>query len=95
MLWVLFGAVVVAMLALDLGLVHRRARVIRFREALAWVAAWFTLALLFMWTVSVWRGPAKALEFVTGYLIEWSLSVDNIFVFVVIFSYFAVPSAPV
>lgn len=93
MLWIVFAAVVVAMLALDLGVFHRGARVIRFREALAWTAAWFTLAFLFMWGVYFWRGPGKALEFVTGYLIEWSLSVDNIFVFLLIFSYFAVPAA--
>ncbi|MBI4539612.1 MAG: TerC family protein [Gemmatimonadetes bacterium] len=93
MLWVIFATSVFVMLALDLGLLHREGHAVRFKEALAWTAAWFTLAFLFMWVVYFWRGPGKALEFLTGYLIEWSLSVDNIFVFLVIFSYFAVPAA--
>lgn len=80
------------MLALDLGVFHRRAHTIGFREALAWSVAWFTLALGFMWVVYFWRGDQAALAFLTGYLIEWSLSVDNIFVFLMIFSYFAVPA---
>ncbi len=80
------------MLALDLGVFHRRAHTIGFREALAWSVAWFTLAFGFMWVVYFWRGDQAALAFLTGYLIEWSLSVDNIFVFLLIFSYFRVPS---
>ncbi len=91
MLWVIFGIAVTAMLALDLGVFHRRARVVAFREALGWSAAWFTLAFLFMWVVYYWRGSDDALAFLAGYLIEWSLSADNIFVFLVIFSYFRVP----
>lgn len=92
MLWLIFAVAVVAMLAVDLGVFHRRAHTIQFREALAWCAAWFTLAFLFMWVVYFWRGPHDALAFLAGYLIEWSLSADNIFVFLVIFSYFRVPA---
>lgn len=92
MLWVVFGIAVTAMLALDLGVFHRRAHVVGFREALGWSAAWFTLAFLFMWVVYFWRGSEDALAFLAGYLVEWSLSADNIFVFLMIFSYFRVPA---
>ncbi len=91
MLWLVFAVAVVAMLALDLGVFHRRPQEIKFREALGWSAAWFTAALLFMWVVYFWRGPEHAVAFLTGYLVEWSLSADNVFVFLVIFSYFRVP----
>jgi tellurite resistance protein TerC len=93
MLWIVFGIAVTAMLALDLGVFHRRARVVPFKEALGWSAAWFSLAFLFMWIVYFWRGSHDALAFLAGYLIEWSLSADNIFVFLMIFSYFRVPAA--
>lgn len=92
MLWVVFGIAVTAMLALDLGVFHRRAHVVGFREALGWSAAWFTIAFLFMWVVYFWRGSEDALAFLAGYLVEWSLSADNIFVFLMIFSYFRVPA---
>ncbi len=92
MLWLVFGLVVVAMLAVDLGVLHRKAREVRLREALAWVGVWVGLALLFMVLVWVTRGQRVALEFLTCYLIEESLSVDNLFVFLVIFSYFNTPS---
>jgi tellurite resistance protein TerC len=92
MLWVVFGIAVTVMLALDLGVFHRRPHAIAFREALGWSAAWFTLALVFMWIVYYWRGADDALAFLAGYLIEWSLSADNIFVFLMIFSYFQVPA---
>jgi len=92
MLWLVFAVAVVALLALDLGVFHRRAHEIKFREALGWSAAWFTAALLFMWVVYFWRGPEDAVAFLTGYLVEWSLSADNVFVFLVIFSYFRVPA---
>jgi tellurite resistance protein TerC len=65
--------------------------VVRFKEALGWCAVWVTLALLFNLGVYFWRGQERALEFLTGYLIEYSLSVDNIFIFLLIFSYFRVP----
>src|SRR5678815_3447385 len=90
-LWVGFNAFVLGMLALDLGLFYRKAHVVSFREAIAWTVAWITLALLFNLGVWHYAGAQKALEFITGYLIEYSLSVDNIFVFALMFSYFAVP----
>ena len=90
-LWVGFNVFVVAMLALDLGVFHRKAHVVSFREAIAWTITWITLALLFNLGVWHYAGEQKALEFITGYLIEYSLSVDNLFVFALLFSYFAVP----
>lgn len=92
-LWIGFILFVLAMLALDLGVFHRLAHEVRLREALLWTAVWITLALVFNVGVYFWFGPERALEFMTGYLIEKALSVDNIFVFLVIFSYFAVPAA--
>ncbi|WP_426751937.1 TerC family protein [Myxococcus sp. Y35] len=91
-LWAGFVAFVIAMLALDLGVFHRKAHVVKFKEALGWSAVWVSLALLF--GVGVWWkfGPEPGLQFITGYLIEKSLSVDNIFVFVVIFSALRIPS---
>ncbi len=88
--WILFNLFVLAMLALDLGLVQRRPRVMRFREAAAWSLFWVLLAAAFAALVHWTRGPQKALEFVTGYLVEESLSVDNLFVFLVLFKYFRV-----
>jgi tellurite resistance protein TerC len=89
--WVAFNIFVLAMLALDLGFFHRKAHAIKIKEALVWSGVWITLALLFNLGIYFWRGPETALEFLTGYLIEKSLSVDNIFVFLLIFSYFGVP----
>ncbi len=91
MLWAVFGIVVVTVLALDLGVLHRTPHQVRLREALVWSAVWIALALGFMVLVYLERGHATALEFLTCYLIEESLSVDNLFVFLVIFSYFRVP----
>jgi tellurite resistance protein TerC len=90
-LWIAFNVFVLGMLALDLGVFHRKAHAVSVREALAWSCVWIFLALLFGLGVYFVRGGEKALEFLTGYVIEWSLSVDNLFVFLVIFSYFAVP----
>ena len=90
-LWVIFNIFVLGMLALDLLVLHRKAHAVSLREALAWSCVWVSLALLFALGVYFSRGGEKALEFLTGYVIEWSLSVDNLFVFLVIFSYFAVP----
>lgn len=90
MLWTLFVVAVVAMLALDLGVFKREAHAIRFREALAWSIAWFTLAMLFMCVVYYTRGAEAGIKFLSGYLVEWSLSVDNLFVFLLIFTYFHV-----
>lgn len=91
LLWTIFGVVIVAMLALDLGVLHRRPHAVQLREALTWSAVWIGLAMAFLVLVYFWRGPQVALEFLTCYLIEESLSVDNLFVFLVIFSYFNVP----
>lgn len=91
LLWVVFNLFVVAMLALDLGVFHRKAHVIRIREALLWSGVWITLSLLFNGGIYFRRGSEPALEFLTGYLLEYSLSVDNIFVFLMLFTYFRVP----
>lgn len=90
-LWGGFTVLVLTLLALDLGVFHRRVHVIGTREALLWSIFWICLALIFNVAVYHWFGKAHALEFFTGYVIEKALSVDNIFVFVVIFGYFAVP----
>src|SRR5258708_1167775 len=92
-LWVGFNLFVLAMLVLDLGIFHRKAHAVSIREASIWSAVWVALALLFNAGIYFFSGPELALQFVTGYLIEKSLSVDNIFVFVVLFSYFSVPAA--
>jgi tellurite resistance protein TerC len=89
--WILFNLFVFLMLALDLGVFHRRAHKVEFREALRWSAMWIALAGAFAVGVFFWRGRAVALEFVTGYLVEEALSVDNLFVFLVIFRFFRVP----
>lgn len=90
--WALFNLFLLAMLALDLGVFHRKAHEVSLKEALTWSGVWIALALLFNVVIYFWSGPTPALEFLTGYLIEKSLSVDNIFVFVMIFSYFQVPA---
>lgn len=79
------------MLVLDLGVFHRRAHTVKFREALAWSVAWIALAAAFAVVIFFWHGRIPALEFVTGYVIELSLSVDNLFVFLLIFRFFQVP----
>ena len=89
--WVLFNLFVLAMLALDLGVLNRRAHAVGLREALAWSGAWIALAGVFAVLVFFWHGRAEALQFVTGYVIEIALSVDNLFIFLVIFRYFKVP----
>jgi len=80
------------MLALDLGVFNRRVHTVKFREALGWSAMWIGLATAFAVLVYFWHGRTESLEFVTGYVIELSLSIDNLFVFLVIFRYFRVPS---
>ena len=89
--WAIFILGILLFLALDLGLFHRRARVVKFKEALAWSAVWITLSLLFALALVHWRGREEAAEFVTGYVIEFSLSLDNIFVMALLFAYFRVP----
>ncbi len=90
--WIGFNLLVLGLLALDLGIFHRKAHAVSIKEATIWSVVWITLALLFNVGIYFWRGSQTALEFFTGYLIEKSLSVDNIFVFVLIFSFFAVPA---
>lgn len=90
-LWVGFNVFVLLMLALDLGVFHRKTHVVTVREALTWTGVWITLAMFFNLFVYGYFGEEKAVEFFTGYLIEKSLSVDNIFVIILIFSYFHVP----
>jgi tellurite resistance protein TerC len=90
LLWTGFLAFVLAMLAVDLGVFHRRTHAVGLREALVWSLVWVALALAFNGAIYRWFGPERALEFLTGYLIEKALSVDNLFVFVVIFAYFGV-----
>ena len=90
-LWVGFNAFVLALLAVDLGVFHRHAHVVSIKEAAGWSVAWITLALGFNAGVHALMGAQAGLEFLTGYLIEKALSVDNIFVFVLIFAYFRVP----
>ena len=91
-LWGGFIVFVLAMLALDLGVFHRKTHEVKFKEALTWTGVWISLALLF--NLGIWWkfGGESALNFLSGYLIEKSLSVDNIFVFVVIFSAMKIPA---
>jgi tellurite resistance protein TerC len=91
--WAGFVAFVLLLLALDLGVFHREARGVSVREAAVWSAVWISLALAFNALVVRWFGAERGLEFLTGYLIEKALAVDNIFVFYAIFAYFAVPAA--
>lgn len=89
LLWVVFGLMIAVMLVVDLGL-NRKSHSVSFSEALTWTAIWFSLAMLFAMGIHFALGPQKALEFLTGYLIEQSLSVDNLFVFIMIFTVFGV-----
>ena len=91
--WIIFTLFVLGMLTLDLGVFHRQAHVVSKKEAALWSLVWILLALTFNAGIYYFNGPTRALEFLAGYLIEKSLSVDNIFVFIMIFSYFAVPAA--
>ncbi len=89
LMWAGFGVLMVVMLTIDLGL-NRKAHQVSFRQALAWSLVWISLALAFNVGIYVFLGQTKALEFFTGYIIEKSLSVDNLFVFIMIFSYFRI-----
>lgn len=90
--WIIFAILVVTVLVIDLGFLNRKAHEVKIREALIWSGVWISLALLFNIGIYFFKGPDTALRFLTGYLIEESLSVDNLFVFLVIFSYFKVPA---
>lgn len=92
LMWVGVNIFLFGMIILDLKIFHRRAHVITIKESLLWTAFWIALSLLFNLIVYFWHGPDTALEFLTAYLIEKSLSIDNLFVFLLIFTYFAVPS---
>jgi tellurite resistance protein TerC len=91
--WITFGVIVFVLLVLDLKVFHRKSHVIGLKESLLWTGFWIALALLFNLGIYLWRGHDFALEFLTCYLIEESLSVDNLFVFLMIFSYFSVAPA--
>jgi tellurite resistance protein TerC len=91
-LWVGFGALILTMLSLDLGLFNRKSHTVTYRESVIWSSVWVTLAMIFAGVVFWHLGHQKGVEFLTGYLIELSLSVDNLFVFLLVFSYFKVPA---
>ncbi|MSU44259.1 MAG: hypothetical protein EXS22_09545, partial [Pedosphaera sp.] len=90
--WVGFIGVILTFLALDLGVFHRKGHVVSVKEAIAWTALWFTLAMAFAWGMGSWFNEERAKEFVAGYIIELSLSMDNVFVIALIFAYFKVPA---
>lgn len=89
--WILFNLFVLSAVVLDLRVLHRAGRVVSPRNALAWSAAWLAMAIAFAVALYFWQGHQTALEFVTGYVLELSLSIDNLFVFLLIFRFFAVP----
>src|SRR5215218_2919467 len=91
-LWIGFSLFILIMLSLDLGLFNRKAHTIKYREAWIWSGVWVTLAMIFASIVFYYLGSQRGFEFLTGYIIELSLSVDNLFVFLLIFSYFKVPA---
>ncbi|MBI2820400.1 MAG: TerC family protein [Acidobacteria bacterium] len=93
LLWIGFTVFVLGMLALDLGVFHRKAHAVGHREAFLWTVVWVSLAISFNVWIFLQFGTQHGLEFLTGYLIEYSLSIDNIFVFIIIFRYFSVPAA--
>lgn len=89
--WILFNLFVLSAVVLDLRVLHRAGRVVSPRNALAWSAAWLAMAIAFAVALYFWQGHQTALEFVTGYVLELSLSIDNLFIFLLIFRFFAVP----
>jgi len=91
--WIIFAVAIFGLLALDLFVFHREAKPVRMREASAWVAVWVALGLAFGGWIFLTRGVTSGGEYFAGYLIEYSLSMDNVFVFAVLFSYFGVPAA--
>ncbi len=92
LLWIIFSISVLVLLALDLGVFHRKSHVIGIKEAMIWSAIWLAVAVIFNIIVYFWQGQETALEFSAAYIVERSLSVDNLFVFLLIFSYFKVPA---
>ncbi len=91
MTWLYFNLLVFALLGLDLFVLNRRDHIIGIREALGWSAFWIAVSLTFNYFVYLWKGEGPAIEFLTAYLLEKSLSVDNLFVFILLFNYFRVP----
>lgn len=89
--WIIFNAFLLLMLAIDLGIFHRQSKKVSFKNAITWSVVWVTLALIFNGWIYYSMGEKPAIEFLTGYLVEKSLSVDNIFVFVLLFAFFKVP----
>ncbi len=89
-MWLGFTLFVIVMMVVDLGVFHRSAHVVTLKESLVWCGVWIGLAVVFNLGIYHWRGPVKAMEFLTGYLIEEALSIDNLFVFIMIFGYFRV-----
>lgn len=89
--WLGFILSILFFLALDLGVFHRRSRVVKWGEAVAWSITWFALAMLFAAAIFTWRSRAEALQFTTGYVIELALSLDNVMVMAILFAYFKVP----
>lgn len=91
--WAGFVVVVLVFLALDLGMLRRKAAVVSFRQSLSWSLIWLLLALGFAATLTLWKGREQGLQFLAGYVVEWSLSLDNLFAMALIFAWFGVPSA--
>lgn len=90
--WAVFIVCILVFLALDLGVFHRKSHVVQFKESIIWTCVWFVVAMLFAAGLGYWRGREDATEFITGYLIELSLSMDNVFVIALLFAYFKVPA---
>ena len=90
--WAVFGVVILVMLALDLGVFHRREHEVKIKEALIWSGIWIAVALLFNWGVYLVKGKELAMQFLAGYVLERTLSFDNLFVFLLVFNYFKLPS---
>ena len=91
-LWLGFSAFVAVMLVLDLFVFHKKSHEVKIKEAIIWSMVWISLALIFNYGIYLWFGTEKAMEFLTAYVIEKSLSVDNLFVFIMVFSYFKIES---
>lgn len=91
--WGAFLLLITGLLALDLGVFHRKEHVVKLKEALTWCGVWFTIAMIFNVVVWQWLGPQAGAEWLTGYVVEISLSIDNVFVFIVIFTFFKVAPA--
>jgi tellurite resistance protein TerC len=89
--WIGFVVFILLVLLLDLGVFHKKSHTVGFKESIIWSGVWIALALLFSLILNMWKGPDDAMLFLTGYVIEKSLSVDNLFVFLLIFSFFKVP----